>query len=283
MDDAHPRHLDHPGHHLRHHRDAERLHPDPVPGHRGHQLVHPGLRGLLAAALHRRRLRLGLGYHPDAHHGQQRQPADLGGQQERDPLHLEALRPRAGQGRSEPTALAAPDRHRRSGPDRGRREHRLGHLRQRDALLCRRPQRDQRHRFRRVHRGLRPGHRGHQVGPTDRAAHHRGAGLRQRHGRLRRGQHLRGPERGQRPAALLLRAAGHHLRGGLGGPQPVLRGDPQRVGLRLRPQQRTHHAPRRPPLPDHPQPGQSRRPARSPARTSDRWACRAPSRPPTGH
>ena len=75
VDHAHPRHLDHPGHHLCHHRDPQRLHADPVPGHRGPQLVHPGLRGELAAALHGGGLRLGLGHHPHPDHRRRRRPS----------------------------------------------------------------------------------------------------------------------------------------------------------------------------------------------------------------
>ena len=122
--------------------------------------------------------------------------------------------------------------------------------------LRRGPQRDQRQGVGRVDRGLRPGDRGGEVGTPDRAAHHRGAGLRQRHGGLWRGQHLRGPQRGQRSAALLLPAASDDLRGDLGGPEPVLHRRPQRVGVRLRPQQLDHHAAGRPQLPGQSEPGE---------------------------
>ena len=56
-------------------------------------------------------------------------PAAVGRQQERHPVHLQPQQPVRGAG------LARPDRHRRRLPDLRRRNHRVGHLRQRHAVL----------------------------------------------------------------------------------------------------------------------------------------------------
>ena len=145
-------------------------------------------------------------------------------------------------------------------PTCGDGSHRFRHLRERHAVLRRRPHRDQRARVRRVDHRLRPRHRERAVDQADRLADPRLARLRERNDRAVRGVHLRGGQRRQRPAAVLVRAAGQHLRRRLRGLRTVLRPDARRPAARLRRRRgddtaRGPELPRRVHLPGHSRPG----------------------------
>ena len=127
-----------PGHQhdLRVDRHTQRPHADPVAGDRRAERHHPDQyvsSWQLPFGASVARLRLGDDAHADHRRG--RGPAAVGGQQERHPLHLQPQQPVRGAG------LAAPDRRRRRLPDLRRRNHRFRHLRERHAVLRRRPQR----------------------------------------------------------------------------------------------------------------------------------------------
>ncbi len=217
---------------------------------------HPGLRRLVAAPLRGLRRRLRLEHHPDPDHRRPGRPAALGVQQERGPLHLQPQQP----GRR--ADLAAGHRHRRQLSDLRGRHPALGHLRQQRPVRRGRPHHgrepglDQRHR---------PGHRQRAVDPTDRPADPGLPGLCERDDRRGGGVDLRGPERPDRLAGLLLRPARRGVRGHLRRPGSVLCGGRRRQALRLRHRARTGHPPDRRQLPGrlhvpgHPRSGQGER------------------------
>ena len=177
---------------------------------------HPGLRRLVAAPLRGLRRRLRLEHHPDPHHRRPGRPAALGVQQERGPLHLQPQQP----GRR--ADLAAGHRHRRDLSDLRGRHPALGHLRQQRACSPRAatPPAGSQGSI----SAIDPATGSRDLDPTDRPAHPGLAGLRERDDRRGGGVDLRGPERPDRLAGLLLRPARRGVRGHLRRPGSVLRG-----------------------------------------------------------